>query len=121
MTTRFNDGFVAATPSAKYWMVFSTVTTAPGPNPDRGWFEAIFAPCLFEAEDWGPWVANPDNSSELDHITDFWVFPFDNEASLSLAQPNTGSDDYSYEDPTWNAASLTLKTGATAILTGDPE
>ena len=65
-------------------MVFSTVTTPTPANPDRGWFEAILAPCLFEASDWGPWIPNLLNSSELDHITDFWVFPLDNEASLSL-------------------------------------
>ena len=66
-------------------MVFSTVTTPTPTNPDRGWFEAILAPCLFEADDWGPWIPKELNTSELDHITDFWVFPLDNEASLSLA------------------------------------
>jgi len=48
VTTRFNLGYVARTPSAKYWMVFSTSLTAV-PNPDRGWFEAIFEPCLFSS------------------------------------------------------------------------
>ena len=101
-------------------MVFSTSNTA-ATNPDRGWFEAIFAPCLFRSTDFGPWIPDILNSTKLDHITEFWVFPLDNEASFSLTQSNSGSNNYSYDDPTWNAASLTLTTGATPILTGDPE